>query len=162
MATMSSRLDANMRRRGWPTLDVLELDGHLPATELLLQTSGDAVPASLGWIESVAARYQLRLLVLPTEPASTRIVARQLAAHLVERGGPTVVIAPPDRRGATQHHQAGLRQLYAGLIHDLPLDAAVRQVPGVELFQGLAAKKRSEYRKAPRLWSRKPLRPALR
>jgi hypothetical protein len=133
MAGASTRLDAALRRRGWPTLDALQLDGSLPETGLL-DPGPDAPPGSLGWIERLAGLYQVRLVVLPVEE-SQLADARGLAARLLERGGPAVVVAPPSKPGALAW--SDLRWVYIGLVHDLPLDVAVQVVSRAELHAGV-------------------------
>jgi hypothetical protein len=136
LSSVSSRLDANMRRRRWPTLDVMQLDGRLPITDLL-DPEPSGPPGSLGWIERAAALYQVRLVVLPISDESAVVEARRLAARLVDRGGPAVLLATADQRTRPgSYHEPGLRQIYAGLIHDEPLDVAMRNVPGAGLFAG--------------------------
>jgi hypothetical protein len=125
----AAHIDQAIRRRGWPVLDVLHLDGPLPVIGLL-DPDHDGPPGTLGWVEGRAARYQVRLLVITTNDLQA---ARQLAARLGARGGPAVIVAPP---ALVSPGQEPILWLYADLIHDTPLDAAVQRLAGIQLFAG--------------------------
>ena len=123
-------LDREILLKEWPLLDVLHVDGPMPMTGLL-DPDPEGPPGTLGWVEGRAARYQVRLLVISTFDVEA---ARRLAASVGTRGGPAVIIALPEPGWPPGHDP--IFPLYADLIHDTPLDAAVPYLDGLQRFVG--------------------------
>jgi len=103
-----------------PTIDVL----HLEATDWpladgdILTTQRPESPGTLGWLLRIVAQAQTRLVILEiTRPHEERSL-RLLAAHIIARGGPAVVVSP-----------GPLNFLYHGIVHDRPLDVALMEPP---------------------------------
>lgn len=111
--------------QGWPVVDVLHL-AHFPiAASAEAQLSPDAGErGSLGWLARALHAWQTRLLIIDGAGPRQAALARQLAAALVARAGPAVIV----RDGAEP-----TLPLYDRLIHDMPLDA----LTGRHQFTGL-------------------------
>jgi hypothetical protein len=93
----------------WPMADVVQLSGKLGERPLSpsLHTFG-----SMGWISRVLDGWQTRALIVEADPEELPR-ARELAAGLVARGGPAVLVL---NRGSP------VDPIYAGLLRDRPLD----------------------------------------
>jgi hypothetical protein len=128
-----------LRRRAWPAVEVLEVAGSLlqPASTSpagapagLLSTGRPDRIGTLGWIERLSSSHQTRLLVIDCGTAEEAEEARLLAAELVVRGGPAVVVAD---RAALE----SFSWFYANVIHDVPLEMAARNAgPALSLTAG--------------------------
>lgn len=85
---------------GWPVTDVVHFQ-HL------------AKDLTLAWLSRLADVWQTRLIILDANTSDEIESARALAAGLVRRGGPAVVIRPAEDPV----------HLYDRIVHDFPLDA---------------------------------------
>ena len=116
----------------WPTAEVIHM-GALAEVEpeARLSVAQPERPGTLGWLTRFTDAAQTRLLVLESGAGVDDGELRRLAAGLVERGGPAVLVLPagPD----------ALTTLYDLLIHDRPLDwitRALRAHGRAALFAG--------------------------
>ena len=97
----------------WPVVDILHLC-KLPAKNQREQLSPSALDyGSVGWIMRRLDAWQTRLLVLEVSDEKQKRLARRVAAALVARGGPGVILYNP---------VGPLPFLYDPVIHDFPLD----------------------------------------
>jgi hypothetical protein len=99
---------------GWPVTDVLHFTriGQMPE-EMLLATQSPSELGTLAWITRLADVWRTRLIVLDVADVRTLATARKLAAGIARRGGPGVVLRPPEDP----------RAFYERIVHDIPLDA---------------------------------------
>lgn len=110
------RIKTTLRREGWRQVDIMHFDvfpWRPPAHKLLLASSD--TPGTLGWLMRLANRYLPRLIVINVNSAGLEADLSRLAAALLARGGPALVVgdfASPD----------DLMRCYDMLIHDEPLD----------------------------------------
>jgi hypothetical protein len=106
---------------GLPTVGVLHFD-HPPLPADLLTTAEPRRAGTLGWLWRLTDLCQTRLVVLRCHPGKAAAAARRLAAALVARGGPAVLVSDLE---------AGFdRWLYERLVHDFPLDDVLLPYPG--------------------------------
>lgn len=157
MASMARRLHTNVRVRDWPTVDVLHLLGPLPDDVADPDPHGAA--GSLGWIEQAAATYQVRLVLLDIGGSSGSAqprLARELAARLVERGGPAVLLVPAE--STARYQTPALHAIVAGLVHDEPLDSICGRICDCELFAGAGREEATRVSTGMRLLAETPKR----
>lgn len=115
------RIEAGKRGR----LEILQFEQlRFPTGGRLLQsTSQPTIPGTLGWLTRLTERLECRLVVLAADgPEQTR-QARWLAAALIARGGPAVVVA--DR--TEPNYVNCISEFYKLLIHNFPMDDALRR-----------------------------------
>lgn len=108
-------VDSDDVPQGWPVVDVLHLCRFpiaAPGVDTLSPYAGDR--GSLGWLARALHAWQTRLLIIDVSLPDEARLARRLAAALVARGGPGVIVRPASE-------PAGL--LYDRLVHDMALDA---------------------------------------
>jgi hypothetical protein len=101
---------------GWPNIDVLQIES-VPGFAGNAMSTDATLPGSLGWLAAHLAQWQVRILVLQTEPGKLAEL-RVFAAGLVARGGPAVVV---EAFRAAQR-SVFYRAFYRELIHDFPID----------------------------------------
>jgi hypothetical protein len=108
---------------GWPAAHVLHFDHfRMPeSVERLCATSMPDVPGTLGWLIRLADTWQTRLIVISCTDAEQAALARSLAAALIGRGGPAVLINPD----SDQTDDSFYDRFYFGIMHDLPFDQAL-------------------------------------
>src|SRR5260370_264330 len=90
--------EAFVRKNDWATVDVLhceELPAGLSEGEVLRTSSNE--PGTVGWLLRTTDLWQTRLVVFEERPNAVPLL-RRVAAMLVDRGGPAVMIVPPDAR----------------------------------------------------------------
>ena len=112
---------------GWPTVEVLHFDWLPTLTlpeRLLLSTASPDRPGTLGWFSRWTGIWQTRLMLIGCSSQEEIRAARKLAAALLARGGPAVVVGgfPPPHL-----FDDGAESFYEQLIHDVPLDAVLGQ-----------------------------------
>jgi hypothetical protein len=91
---------------------------------LLMSTASPDQPGTLGWFSRWTGIWQTRLLLISCNGPEEIRAARRLAAALLARGGPAVVIEglqPPYPAGGLPY------SFYEQIVHDSPLDAALAQ-----------------------------------
>jgi hypothetical protein len=110
-------------RREWPTAEVLHFRGVDWSEEDLLSTADPGRPGTLGWLARLTEQWQTRLVVLDDidgREDSSRL--RSLAAALVARGGPAVVVTNESPRHSPEW-------LYKAVLLDVPLDVVYTLPP---------------------------------
>ena len=110
------------------TMHELEAEQRLHG-QARLSVADPERPGTLGWLARFTDQAQTRLLVLEGGPGGE---LRSLAAALVARGGPAVLVLH-------RADDAALTELYDLLIHDRPLDwiaRALQEHGGATLFAG--------------------------
>lgn len=115
--------DLSARQSLWPTAEALVFHGPPWPRAPLLSTASPSQTGTLAWLARLTERWQTRLLVLLTglpDPALDHAAATRLAAALVARGGPAVLVADV----ASTATAALLRAIAS----DEPLDHALRTV----------------------------------
>jgi hypothetical protein len=106
----------------WPTVDVLHFDRYPVLTvEHLLSTAHADEPYTLGWLARFTNRYQTRLVVIDCENEAEAAAARALAAALVAKGGPAVLVSDVPAEFYDY--------FYDWFIHDFPCDSILASVP---------------------------------
>lgn len=104
-----------------PTVEILHFDHPHFATDLL-KTTAPRRSGTLGWLGRLTDLCRTRLVVLRCRTREETAAARRLAAALVARGGPAVLIG--DLETGLDHW------LYDRLVHDFPLDDVLLPPPG--------------------------------
>lgn len=101
--------EAFLRSNKWGTADIIHVDVPLP--DLPLRTSRHAPPGTAGWLLRIADLWQTRLIVFEHDGDASPLL-RRVAATIVDRGGPAVLLVPRGRYG----------DVYWSFVHDRPLD----------------------------------------
>lgn len=145
-STPLSRVEPHLREERWATADVLHFVDLLAevAPADALRTARIDQPGTLGWIERIADRWQTRLVILEHAGEPSPLL-RRVAATLVDRGGPAVLLVP-----------AGLVPwVYAEVVHDRPLDWISWWAVGLTLFAGEQREELLRYSIIPALLARR-------
>lgn len=111
----------------WPTAEVIHVDDFtatLTQHHSLLSTAATETPYTLGWLERRTDLWQTRLVILNTRRPEDLPAARSLAAALVNRGGPAVLVTADDDRAYLLFHK-----FYNNLLADLPHDDSLGDLP---------------------------------
>lgn len=118
----------------WPNAEVIHLE-RLPSAPpgARLSTARAGEVGTLGWLARLTELAQTRLLVLEAADGGEEADARALAAGLVARGGPAVLVLRDPGRDA-------IIGLYDLLIHDRPLDWIARELQGRGEIGGMEAR----------------------
>ncbi|WP_298240583.1 CHAT domain-containing protein [uncultured Bradyrhizobium sp.] len=107
---------------GWPMADVVHIgpDALEIVAETMMRTADPEAVGTLGWLARVSDVWRARLIIFDQPQTISPTLLRRLAAALVSRGGPAVLIGPLPW-SPTQFYE----DLYAALIHDNPIDQAL-------------------------------------
>jgi len=137
-STSSAQLATFQAEMRWPGIDVVHVTGADVVVRELnqsgrypLSTRLDGAPGTLGWLERLCARSRARLLTLEGTGERQLTWLRRIAAMLVDRGGPPVVINDSE-------NSAAIWAFYDRMLHDVPLDIAQRG-SGLTLTMGRGA-----------------------
>jgi hypothetical protein len=130
-----------LRSNEWPTADILHISE--PLSDRPLRTSLDAPPGTAGWLLRIADLWQTRLIILEHDGVAS-VPLRRVAAAIVDRGGPGVLLVPRGRYG----------DVYWSFVHDRPLDWICASF-GFVLFAGAGREELLRYSKIPELLARR-------
>jgi hypothetical protein len=127
--------------RGWKTADVVHFgSATVGAGSDAMATGRPASVGTLGWLLRATDVWRTRLVVLEVGGAADAVQMRALAAAIVARGGPAVLVGPALQPDAFFH------EFYGSLVHDQPIDQALMSAAsssspvgtnGASLFAGV-------------------------
>jgi hypothetical protein len=129
-----------LRTNEWPTADILHISE--PLVDGPLRTSLEAPPGTAGWLLRIADLWQTRLIILEHDGVASPLL-RRVAAAVVDRGGPGVLLVPRGHYG----------NVYWSFVHDRPLDW-ISASYGFVLFGGAGREELLRYSKIPELLAR--------
>ena len=128
-----------LRTNEWPTADILHISE--PLADGALRTSLDAPPGTAGWLLRISDLWQTRLIILEYDGVLSLLLSR-VAAAVVDRGGPGVLLVPRGRYS----------DVYWSFVHDRPLDW-ISAAFGFVLFAGAGREEApSVTRRSPSCW----------
>lgn len=113
----------------WPTAEILHF-GSLPSlndVQSLLKLAEAERPGTLGWFARVGDLWQTRLIVIECHSDDEVRAARRLAAALIGRAGPAVLVV--DLVEPTGFFEG----FYRNLLHDFPLDQILLTLSSIHI-----------------------------